>query len=264
MIHGDQNIGEGFVVAHQHVEARLQLLDEIRFQKQRVGFGLDRDEHHRRRRRDHPRDAVHMTREARIARDPLADVFRLADVEHLAVFGDHAIDAGTVGRVAPMLLDDVDAALDAFGRLGRLDRTLRTARASASVSAMSKTSSSCGGRSRGFVSRGVIDLDLFAASGDGKSRSTRGRSKDLCRISTRPAFARRGALRAPEPLARLLQSLGCDDQGTECRRRGSPLARSFFRRWRLGWPPFLCSANAGSRKFRRPSISFRPASRRYC
>ena len=48
VVAGDQDIGEALVVAQQHVEARLQLLDEIGFQQQRLGFGLRRDEHHRR------------------------------------------------------------------------------------------------------------------------------------------------------------------------------------------------------------------------
>ncbi len=113
----DQNIGEGFVVAHQHVEARLQLLDEIGLEQQRVGLGLDRDEHHVGCRGDHPRDAVHMAGEAGVARHALSHILGLADIEHLAVGGDHAIDAGTVGRVLPMALDQRDAALDALGRV---------------------------------------------------------------------------------------------------------------------------------------------------
>ncbi len=116
----DQNIGERLVVAHQHVEARLQLLDQIGFEQQRVGLGRNRDEHHRRGCGDHARNTVHMAGEARVARDPLPDVLRLADVEHLAVLGDHAIDAGAVRRVPPLRLDDLDAALQALGRVRKI------------------------------------------------------------------------------------------------------------------------------------------------
>jgi len=100
----DQNIGEGFVVAHQHVEARLQLLDEIGLEQQRVGLGLDRDEHHVGRRGDHPGDAVHMAGEAGVARHALSHVLGLADIEHLAVGGDHPIDAGPLGAFFQWLL----------------------------------------------------------------------------------------------------------------------------------------------------------------
>ena len=66
-----------------------------------------------------------MAGEAGVARDPLPDVLGLADVKHLAVLGDHAIHAGAVRRMLPMRLDDLDAALQAFGRIGKVgDRLL--------------------------------------------------------------------------------------------------------------------------------------------
>ena len=47
-----------------------------------------------------------VAREPRVVRDALLEVPRLADVEHLALGVDHAVDAGAVRRVLPVLLDD--------------------------------------------------------------------------------------------------------------------------------------------------------------
>ena len=76
--------GEGFVVAHQHVEARLHLLDVVGFEQQRLGLGRGRDEDHRDRQRDHAGDAVGVAGRAHVAGDALAHALRLADVEHLS------------------------------------------------------------------------------------------------------------------------------------------------------------------------------------
>ena len=115
MIAGEQNIGKRFVVAHQDVEARLHLLDEIRLEKKRLGLGPGRDEDHRRGQRDHPRDASGMAGRPRIARDPLADAFCLADIENFAVGGDHAVDAGPSRSMAPEAADDGGALPDRGG-----------------------------------------------------------------------------------------------------------------------------------------------------
>ena len=95
----DQDVGKRLVVAQQHVEARPQPLDQIGFQQQRFGLGLGGDEFHRHRARDHAHDAAVVPGRPRIGGDPLLDVLRLADVEHLALRIDHAIDAGRRGRV---------------------------------------------------------------------------------------------------------------------------------------------------------------------
>ncbi len=116
MIAGEKNIGKRFVVAHQHIEARLHLLDVIGLEQQRLGLGRGRDEDHRGGQCDHPRDAVRMAGRAHIARDALAHAFRLADIENLAVGADHAIDAGTDRRMFPMGLDRGDAARERSGR----------------------------------------------------------------------------------------------------------------------------------------------------
>ncbi len=90
----DQDVGERLVVAHQHVEARTQPLDQVRFEQQRLGLGGGRDELDLRGRGDHAHDARGVPGHARIRDDALADALRLADVEHLAFRIDHAVDAG--------------------------------------------------------------------------------------------------------------------------------------------------------------------------
>ena len=110
MIGADQDVGEALVVPQHHVVARFQLLDEIGLEQQRLGLGLGGDEHHRARLRDHPGDARRLALRRRIGGDPFLDRSGLADIEHLALGADHAIDAGPERRVAPEGLDGLGAA----------------------------------------------------------------------------------------------------------------------------------------------------------
>ena len=93
----NQDIRERLVVPHQHVEARPQALDQVRFEQQRLGLGLGRDEFERCRRRDHAGEP--RVRRPQIGDHALADVLGFADVEHLAAGIDHAVDAGRGRRV---------------------------------------------------------------------------------------------------------------------------------------------------------------------
>ena len=90
----DQDVGEGLVVPHQHVEAGLELLDQVGFEEQRLGFGRGGDEFHRRRLRDHPGDAVRMRLTPRVGAHPGLQVLGLADVEDVAAVIEHPVDAG--------------------------------------------------------------------------------------------------------------------------------------------------------------------------
>ena len=99
MIGRDQDIGKRFVVAQQHVEARPQPLDHVRFEQQRLGLGAGDDEFERARCRDHPLDASVEAGRTRIGAHPVLHVLRLADVEHVAARVDHPIDAGLRRRV---------------------------------------------------------------------------------------------------------------------------------------------------------------------
>ena len=105
-----QDVGKRLVVAHQHVEARLQLLDEIGLEQQRFRLGLRRHEDHRRGQRDHARDAIGVPLATHVGGDTLLHALRLADIQNLAVDRDHAIDAGPERRMLPVCADDLDAA----------------------------------------------------------------------------------------------------------------------------------------------------------
>jgi hypothetical protein len=106
MVAGDQNIGKRLVVAQLHIEARPQLLDQIGLEQQRLGLGRGRDDLDRHGGRDHAQDAGRLRRvDARIGGKPLADIFRLADVQHVAGRVQHAVDAGRGGRKPHRLFD---------------------------------------------------------------------------------------------------------------------------------------------------------------
>ena len=131
VVAGDQDVGKRLVVAQLHVEARPQLLDQIGFEQQRLGLGRGRDDLDRHGGRDHAQDARRQRRDGTgIGGEPLADVFRLADVEHVVRGIEHAVDAGR-GRRQPHRVFDRGMAdrQRPFGdRLGGFLRRLRQAR----------------------------------------------------------------------------------------------------------------------------------------
>ena len=57
-----QDVGKAFVVAERNVVARLQPLDQVGFQQQRLGLRRRRHEQHLGRLVDHARDALCMRR----------------------------------------------------------------------------------------------------------------------------------------------------------------------------------------------------------
>jgi hypothetical protein len=54
VVAGQQDVGEGLVVAQQHVEARPQALDQVDLEQQRLDLGVGRDDLDRRRLGHHP------------------------------------------------------------------------------------------------------------------------------------------------------------------------------------------------------------------
>ena len=95
VVAGDQDVGERFVVAQLHVETRPELLDQIGFQQQRLGFRRGRDDLDARSRCDHAQDTRRLRCvDACIGGKPLANVLRLADIQHVTGSVQHAIDAG--------------------------------------------------------------------------------------------------------------------------------------------------------------------------
>ena len=124
MTGADEDIGEALVVAQRHVVAGLELLDEIGLEQQRLGVRFGGDEHHRARLRHHAGDAARLAFGRHVGGDALLDRARLADIEHLALGPDHAVDARPERRVAPEFPDRRRAAREP----SRLRRALRRAR----------------------------------------------------------------------------------------------------------------------------------------
>ena len=122
VVGGDQDIGKRLVVAQQHVEARPQPLDQVGLEQQRLGLGRGRDELERGGRRDHALDARVVAGRPRIGDDALLDVLGLADVEHVAVGVDHAVDAGRGRRELGVARDRGAAGGERRGRRGEVDR----------------------------------------------------------------------------------------------------------------------------------------------
>ena len=99
VIAGQKDVRERFVVAQLHVEARAELLDQVGFEQQRFGLGRGRHDLDIDGRRDHALDPRRLAGRAGIGRQALAHALGLADVEHVALGTEHAIDAGAVRRV---------------------------------------------------------------------------------------------------------------------------------------------------------------------
>ena len=124
MIPRDEDEREGLVIPHQHIVARLQLLDEIGFKQQRFGFRRGRDEFHLRRFGDHPRDTVVRRVPARIGTDTRLEVARLADIEHLTCGIDHAINTGRAGQGLPESADHRHAGRQPLRQIGEIEHHL--------------------------------------------------------------------------------------------------------------------------------------------
>jgi len=99
MVVGDQDVGEGLVVAQQHVETRAQTLDQVGFQEQGFGFGMRAHELHACRLRDHAGNAVRLTGQSGVADDPFLEAAGLADIKHVTVGVEHAVDAGRIRQL---------------------------------------------------------------------------------------------------------------------------------------------------------------------
>ena len=128
VVAGDQDIGEGLVVAKLYVEARPQLLDQVGLEQQRFGLGRGRDDLDIGGRRNHAQDARRQGGvDARVGREPFADVLGLADIEHVVGSVQHAVDAGRgrreLDRVFDRAVSDRERALG--DRLGGVFGKLR-------------------------------------------------------------------------------------------------------------------------------------------
>ncbi len=93
VIPGDEDVGKRLVVAQQHVVARLELLDQVGFQQQRLGLGGGDGGLHARHLHQHQGDAVGVPLPARVGAHPRLQIARLAHVEQLAGGVMHAVNA---------------------------------------------------------------------------------------------------------------------------------------------------------------------------
>ena len=106
-----QDVGEGLVVSQDDVVARLELLDEVGFEKQCLGFRCGGDHFDGRGAGDHPVEARVETPRLRVGCNPVCQVARLADIENLAFGGEHAVDTGPFRHGGQRSPDGVGAAL---------------------------------------------------------------------------------------------------------------------------------------------------------
>jgi hypothetical protein len=105
MVAADQDLRKAFVVAHLHVEARLQLLDQIDLEQQGLGLGLGGDELHRPGQMDHVGDALGVESPLRVLADAFLQRPRLAHIEHLAIGPHHPVDPRRIGQPLDLILD---------------------------------------------------------------------------------------------------------------------------------------------------------------
>ena len=103
----DDDVWEGLIVPEGHIVTRLEALDEVGFEKKRLGFSPGIHELHRRRRADHRRDAVCVSAEPCVVLDAILQVPRLADINDLARLIHHAIDAGACAEMLDVARNDL-------------------------------------------------------------------------------------------------------------------------------------------------------------
>jgi hypothetical protein len=120
VVAADHQLGERLVVAQHHVEARLQLLDEVGFEQQGLGLGGGDHQLHRPGQGDHQADPLSVEPALRILKDALLERARLAHIQAGPVLAVHPVDARLVRRAPGLVADQVGGAqgsirLDARG-----------------------------------------------------------------------------------------------------------------------------------------------------
>ena len=121
---GEHDVGEGLVVAQQHVVARLEPLDQVGFQQQGFDLAVGNDDLQRLGLRHHPAQAVGQSLELGVVGDPPSQVAGLADVDRVAPAVEHAVDPGGGAQGAdavtehPQTVLQVAAVEVGAGRLG--------------------------------------------------------------------------------------------------------------------------------------------------
>jgi hypothetical protein len=123
VIGAQKDEGEALVVAQQDVEGRAIPLDQLRFQKQRLGLRIGDHDLHRAALADHPLEPVREPFDLRVIRHPRLQAARLADIQDIAARIEHAIDAGARFQCLHRVANDPHARLQiglrARDRVGR-------------------------------------------------------------------------------------------------------------------------------------------------
>ena len=112
----DHDVGKRLIVLEDDVVARVQLLDQVAFQQQRLGLGMGHHHFERVGLEHHALQAQRHAIHARIGCDALFQVFGLADVKGLALGVQHSIDARLLRQVLDGLDEHGKAVSQRFGR----------------------------------------------------------------------------------------------------------------------------------------------------
>ena len=119
VVAGEQDLRQALVVAKQDVVARLQLLDQVRFQKQRLDLRAGDDHLQRLGLADHPHQPVRQPVRLGIAGHAPRQVARLADIERLAGAVQHAVDPGVAGQLPHFRFQIGETAAEVRRQVGR-------------------------------------------------------------------------------------------------------------------------------------------------
>jgi hypothetical protein len=97
VIGAQQDEREALIIAQQDIVRRAKPLDQLRFQKQRLGLGIGRHDGHAAALRHHPLQAQRQPLDLRVIGHAVAQGPRLADIQDIAPHIGHPIDAGPRG-----------------------------------------------------------------------------------------------------------------------------------------------------------------------
>ena len=109
MVLGQRQPRIALVVPQHDVEPGLQPLDEVRLQQQRLGLGVGGDDLHAGRLGHHPPQPLRQAANMGVARHPLLEAARLADIERVALSIEHTIHAGAERHGGERRFNNVDA-----------------------------------------------------------------------------------------------------------------------------------------------------------
>lgn len=124
MIAAQKDVWKALVVANQDIKAWPQPLDEIGFQQQCFSFGMCGDELHVGSFRDHAgRSVAPVTNPSGVVLYPVAQAFRLADIQDITGRIHHSVDAGFAREAAHQIANQLSTGL-AGGDVGFLPQDI--------------------------------------------------------------------------------------------------------------------------------------------